>query len=93
MKQQQEARKQLIRLLIQSRCQFGSNEAAEMYHSLDGMLETLKERKHLLSDAMDLEGLDFEADDQADVDDNEKKMEPLACYEPSEPDAKRARVE
>ena len=92
-KQQQEARRQLIRLLIQSRCQFGSNDAAELYYSLDDMLKTLKERKHLLSDAMDLEGLDFEADDQADVDDNDKKLEPLEWYEPSEPDAKRARVE
>lgn len=91
--QQQQARKQLIHLLIQSRCQFGSDEAAETFYSVDGILETLKERKQLLSDAMDLEGLDFDEDSANANDGAEAALEPLTWYTPGEPDAKRARIE
>ena len=91
--QQQQARKQLIHLLIQSRCQFGSDEAAEAFHSVDGILQILEDRKQLLSDAMDLEGLDFEEDNANETDNAEATLEPLTWYVPAEPDAKRARVE
>jgi hypothetical protein len=91
--QQQQARKQLIHLLIQSRCQFGSDEAAETFYSVDGILETLKDRKQLLSDAMDLEGLDFEEGSANETGGVEAALEPLTWYTPGEPDAKRARVE
>ena len=94
--QQKQARQLLIQLLIQSRCQFGSDEAAEAFYSLDGILKELKERKQLLSDAMDLEGLDFEADESKE----EKKSQaaaaalgPLTWYKAGEPDAKRAKLE
>jgi replicative superfamily II helicase len=88
--QQQQARKQLIHLFIQSRCQFGSDEAAETLYGLDAILEKLKERKQLLSDAMDLEGLDFEEDGANEADGAEVALE----YKPGgEPDAKRSRIE
>jgi replicative superfamily II helicase len=91
--QQQQARKQLIHLLIQSRCQFGSDEAAEASYSLDAVLEKIKERKQLLADAMDLEGLDFEEDGANAADGAEIALEPLTWYKSGEPDAKRARTE
>jgi hypothetical protein len=63
---------------------------------LDGVLKNLKERKQLLSDAMDLEGLDFEAEESKE----EKKQQaaaaalaPLTWYKPNEPDSKRAKLE
>ena len=62
----QKARQKCMRLLIESRCQFGSVEAAKEYYELDGRLEALKKQKGLLNDAMELEGLDFEDDDEDD---------------------------
>lgn len=91
--QQQQARMQLIHLLIQSRCQFGSDEAAEAFYTVDDILEKLKERKQILSDAMDLEGLDFESESKKRSVDSEVPLEPLTWYKPGEPDAKRSRVE
>jgi len=92
--QQKQARQQLIQLLIQSRCQFGSDEAAKLFYSLDGILDDLKERKQLLSDAMDLEGLDYESHDSKEAEKNKAAaLEPLAWYKPDEPDAKRAKLE
>lgn len=94
-KQVKEARQQLIQLLIQSRCQFGSDEAAKVFYSLDGILDDLQERKQLLSDAMDLEGLDFVEAHGSKKDENNKAeaLEPLTWYTPDEPDAKRAKIE
>ena len=62
----QKARQKCMRLLIESRCRFGSVEAAKEYYELDGRLEALKKQKGLLNDAMELEGLDFEDDDEDD---------------------------
>jgi hypothetical protein len=59
---QNEHRKKCIELLINSRCKFGSVEAASLFYDLEGVMETLsKKRKALVLDAMELEGLDFEA--------------------------------
>lgn len=96
--QQKQARLQLIQLLIQSRCQFGSEEAAKVFYSLDGLLDELKKRKQLLSDAMDLEGfeegVDFKAHDPKETDAKAAALEPLSWYKPAdEPDAKRAKIE
>ena len=60
-KKQREHRQKCIELLIKSRCQFGSVEAASLFYDLEGVRETLKKRKAQILDAMELEGLDFEA--------------------------------
>jgi hypothetical protein len=78
---QREARKKLIFLLIQSRCQFGSNEAAEKFYSLQETTEMLKRRKDLLSDAMALEGLDFESSDAVDNGRELDDLDPLTWYD------------
>ena len=95
---QQKARKRLIYLLVQSRCQFGANEAAEAFYSLEKIQVELQKRKETLLDAMALEGLDFEEEKQ-DKDKGKKKareLPPLTWYlneKNGEPDAKRAKVE
>jgi len=60
---QKELRGKCIELLIKSRCKFGSVEAAELFYTFDGVNENLKKRKASILDAMELEGLDFEAMD------------------------------
>ena len=55
---QQKAREKLIYLLLRSRCKFGATEAAKDFHEIDGLAQKLKSRKELLSDALELEGLD-----------------------------------
>lgn len=99
---QREARQRLIHLLIQSRCQFGSNEAAEAFYNLDDIVAKLKKRKETLLDAMALEGLDF---DEAEPTDKQKQqqqqkqqqtLEPLSWYkkeeDSSEPETKRQKL-
>ena len=74
--QQRKARLQCLHLLLQSRCSFGSLDAARAFGCDDGsdegmdiVLEKLKKMKEKLIDAMALEGLDVEEDDA-----DEKKM-------------------
>ena len=62
-KKQKELKRKCIELLIKSRCKFGSAEAAEMFYTFDDITDKLKKRKALILDAMELEGLDFEAMD------------------------------
>mmetsp|Transcript_3654 Transcript_3654/g.5593 ORF Transcript_3654/g.5593 Transcript_3654/m.5593 type:complete len:467 (+) Transcript_3654:86-1486(+) len=93
---QSAAREQLIHLLIKSRCQFGSEEAAEAFYKLDDDAKLLEIRKGLLSDAMELEGLDFEEEQEKKATKNTKgdKLPPLSWYKPdSEPVAKKARTD
>jgi len=75
-RQQRKARLQCLDLLLQSRCSFGSLDAARAFCGggddkvgMDTVLEKLKKRKEILIDAMALEGLDVEEDEE------EKKME------------------
>jgi len=75
-RQQRKARLQCLHLLLQSRCSFGSMDAARAFCggdgsdvSMDTILDKLKKRKEILVDAMALEGLDVEEDEE------EKKME------------------
>lgn len=70
-RQQRTARVQLLHKLLQSRCSFGSMDAARAFCggedsnvSMDTILEQLKKRKETLVDAMALEGLDVEEDDE-----------------------------
>eukprot|EP00977_Amphora_coffeiformis_P006085 scaffold1314_cov158-Amphora_coffeaeformis.AAC.17 len=57
-KRQRAARKQLIRALIASRCQFGAQEAAEGFENAHRARGQLLKRKQVLMDAMELEGQD-----------------------------------
>lgn len=57
-RRQQQARQRLIYLLIRSRCQLGSNEAARLYHQLDTTMAALNKKKQALVDALELEGMD-----------------------------------
>lgn len=75
-RQQRKARLQCLQLLLRSRCSFGSKDAARAFCGGEGsdvnmevVLEKLKKRKEILVDAMALEGLDVEEDEE------EKKME------------------
>jgi len=75
-RQQRKARLQCLQLLLQSRCSFGSMDAARAFCggegsdvNMDNVLDKLKKRKEILVDALALEGLDVEEDEE------EKKME------------------
>eukprot|EP00540_Astrosyne_radiata_P023085 CAMPEP_0116836784 /NCGR_PEP_ID=MMETSP0418-20121206/8293_1 /TAXON_ID=1158023 /ORGANISM="Astrosyne radiata, Strain 13vi08-1A" /LENGTH=318 /DNA_ID=CAMNT_0004466601 /DNA_START=180 /DNA_END=1136 /DNA_ORIENTATION=- len=87
------ARKRLAHLLIKSRCRFGSEEAAEAFYGLEVTIETLQKRREILSDAMDLEGLDFEEEPSQGTskNDEEKMLDPFSWH-PREPDAKRVKL-
>lgn len=95
-RRQKTAREELIRLLVKSRCQFGSNEAARQYYDLQATSEKLRKRKQLLGDALELEGLDSELD-TTNHEDTLKGLKPLTWYEKSTEgsgsSAKRKRIE
>jgi hypothetical protein len=84
------ARKKLFHLLVKSRCEFGSEEAARAFFELDGVSEKLKKRKELLADAMDLEGLELPNEE---IEETTKELEGFSWYNPDEPEAKRQKVE
>lgn len=58
---QREFKKECIELLIKSRCNFGSVEAASLFYELDHVRDKLNKRKALVLDAMELEGIEAEA--------------------------------
>jgi len=60
---QKEARKKCIELLIKSQGEIGFSclEAAKLYYTMDSKLTFLNKRKEMIRDAMELEGLDFDA--------------------------------
>mmetsp|Transcript_9200 Transcript_9200/g.11592 ORF Transcript_9200/g.11592 Transcript_9200/m.11592 type:complete len:642 (-) Transcript_9200:38-1963(-) len=76
---QMEQRKKSIELLIKSRCDFGSSDAAEMFYGLGDILDTLKKRKAQILDAMELEGLDFEGLDD-EIGRNEEKDDDTTTF-------------
>eukprot|EP00592_Proboscia_alata_P021570 CAMPEP_0194406048 /NCGR_PEP_ID=MMETSP0176-20130528/4361_1 /TAXON_ID=216777 /ORGANISM="Proboscia alata, Strain PI-D3" /LENGTH=715 /DNA_ID=CAMNT_0039205135 /DNA_START=33 /DNA_END=2180 /DNA_ORIENTATION=+ len=57
---QRDARRKCLIALIQSRCDFGSKDAAEEFYRIGELLTKVQKKKVLLSDAMDLEGLDID---------------------------------
>jgi hypothetical protein len=103
--QQRKARLQCLHLLLQSRCSFGSLDAARAFGCDDGsnegmdiILVQLKKMKEKLIDAMALEGLDVEEDD---VDEKkmkeEEQLKPLSWFpgrtkESEEPASKKQKV-
>jgi hypothetical protein len=92
LRQQIKARQKLIHLLLESRCQFGSHAAAKEYHDMDREIaEKLRRRKQLLSDALELEGLDTAEIDAAHAKtrsekgtDDSQDLPPLTWYKPEE---------
>jgi hypothetical protein len=92
-KRQREARQQLIFLLIKSRCQFGAEETAQTFLDLEETSKKLKERKNILTDAMALEGLDFEAD-SSDKGSELVDLAPLEWFKPGDTNSnKRQKTE
>jgi hypothetical protein len=95
---QRQARKQVIDLLISSRCNFGANDAAAAFYGSNGIQEMLQQRKQTLVDAMELEGLDVEEEKSRAV---PEELAPFTWYEPGdtadvdadESSAKRQRTE
>eukprot|EP00978_Attheya_sp_CCMP212_P041610 scaffold240605_cov47-Attheya_sp.AAC.1 len=69
---QQEARRACIQLLIASRCQFGATQVATEFHELQHKATVLETQKLTLSDAMELEGLDFEQIDDDHKNENDE---------------------
>lgn len=95
---QRKARQELIELLIKSRCKFGADEAAAAYYRADSVKPELLKRKQILSDAMELEGLDVMGDDKkAASQESEAELPPLTWYKPTDdvemPESKRLRTE
>ena len=105
--QQRKARLQCLRLLLQSRCSFGSLDAARAFGCNDGsdegmdiILEKLKKMKEKLIDAMALEGLDVEedADDEKRMKEEEEQLKPLSWFpgetkeSDEEPSSKKQKV-
>ena len=91
---QQKAREKLIYLLLKSRCQFGSTEAARDFYEIDNVAENLKKRKEKLSDALELEGLDTsviindstETTNKNSQQQQQQELAPLAWYKPDNDD-------
>lgn len=81
-RQQQAARQKLIYLLLKSRCQFGSQEAAEQFYQLKDISTKLRRKRQLLGDALELEGLDNELD-HTDFEKPLQDLSPLSWYTPS----------
>jgi len=105
--QQRKARLQCLQLLLQSRCSFGSLDAARAFGCDDGsdegmniILEQLKKVKEKLIDAMALEGLDVEEDDadEKKMKEEEEQLKPLSWFpgqmkeSEDEPEPKKQKV-
>lgn len=101
-RQQRKARLQCLHLLLQSRCSFGSMDAARVFCggdgteiSMDTVLEQLKKRKEVLVDALALEGLDVEEDaEEKKIEKEGEALKPLSWFpgqseEAEEPAAKK----
>ena len=84
------ARTKLFHLLVKSRCEFGSQQAAQAFLDLDELSEKLKKRKELLLDAMDLDGLEPPKEDPEEP---TKELEGFSWYSPEEPDSKRQKLQ
>jgi hypothetical protein len=91
-----QARQSLLTLVLQSRCQFGADEAAEAFLNADRAKEELRKRKQILVDAMELEGIDPQDESETKNATEEIKLAPLSWYNPegktNEPDAKRIKA-
>jgi hypothetical protein len=91
---QRQARSELIRLLVQSRCNFGADDAANAFYQADRAKADLQHRKIILLDAMELEGLDVGVDEQSDQA-VISELAPLEWYNASDdaPPTKKVKVD
>jgi hypothetical protein len=94
---QKKAREELIKLLLKSRCEFGSHVAAQDYYDTAAITGKLRKRKQLLSDALELEGLD--ASEIVGEKDEKKKevaldqdMPTISWYKPDVSETKKQRT-
>jgi hypothetical protein len=62
---QQQAREQVVSLMIASRGKLGAEKTAAAFSSTQEILQTLQRRQQLLVDALELEGIDVSAEQQA----------------------------
>lgn len=85
-KRQRASRKKLIISLIQSRCRFGAQEAAEGFENADRARGQLLKRKQVLMDAMELEGLDVTEEEKNLFSEDDTEFAPLPWF-------KKARTE
>ena len=99
-KRQQAARKTLIHLLLKSRCQFGSKQAAKEFFELPQVSQKLSKRKQLLTDALELEGIETEDIDTSENAPSLSALPELSWYQEGEGNndknpspAKKARIE
>jgi hypothetical protein len=81
---QRKARQTIYELLVGSRCQFGAQDVAETYYSINDTI--LKQRAQILADAMDLEGLEVQPINPAisAMVELEKELVPFKWYNTSE---------
>ena len=92
---QRKARETIHHLLIASRCQFGANDVAATYNSMDEVYRTLKQRTQTLADAMDLEGFEVQPVNPAiaAMTQLEKELPPFPWYNNETNDDNAAVVE
>jgi hypothetical protein len=85
LKQQIERRK-LIELLIASRCNFGARDAASAFSKADRSMAELVERRQVLLDAMELEGLDVATEEETAASNSVTldELPPLTWYRPED---------
>jgi hypothetical protein len=81
-KKQMTAREKLIYLLLKSRCQFGSQQAAEELFAMKETSQKLKRRRQLLGDALELEGMDSEINN-TDFESQLQDLPALSWYRPA----------
>ena len=84
------ARKRLFDLLIKSRCEFGSEQAAKAFLDINELTQKLKKRRELILDAMDLEGME---PPQEKSEEPKKELEGFSWYDPLESSTKRQKVQ
>jgi len=76
---QRDARQKSIEMLVKSRCQFGSSEAAGLFYSVDKHIQKLKDRKVRISDAMELEMI-FDEENDEDLTKDDKKYDDFKWF-------------
>ena len=84
------ARLKLFHLLIKSRCDFGSQQAAQAFLDLEELTQKLQKRKELILDAMDLEGV--EPPDEK-LEEPMKELDGFSWYNSDEPAGKRPKLQ
>lgn len=88
---QKQSRQDCTTLLIQSRCNFGSQDAAAAYYtSVDDLIKRIESVQEKISDAAELEGLDFD-DDVPDEQEDTKEMKGFEWFSRNDVEDYRAR--